>query len=294
MRIVEGRLPSVDATMRFRVHDGADLHVSASIEHHGVWEPFESDFVRVLINALANETRPTLVDCGANVGWYSVLGAVLGARVLAFEPMPSNASLLRFNVEANHLADHVTVFEMALGAVSGTADLHLSETNQGDHRLHCGASMNPAKERRTVRVIVEPLDELLNGDPPGRPHLIKIDTQGSEVAILRGAARSWQPTPGLPDVSIVTEFWPYGLTRCGSSAEEFVSTLGPLVDRTHVCIEIQEWSSSLIRRSASELAEMAASPGLSLDVRGFTNLAFVPNDLYDRCESKFATGVSSQ
>lgn len=282
MRVVSGRTPHHGKVLTFAVHERDDQHVSESIAANGEWEPLETDLVRRIIAALPTGVVPVFVDCGANLGWYSVLAASFGAEVVAFEPMPANADLLRFNLTTNGLPPTWRVFETALGETRGEAELHLSETNQGDHRVHAGNVSDPRKQRRTIRVEVQLLDSVWTDEGLPRPHIVKLDTQGSEVAILRGGRRVWASRPDLHDVALVTEFWPYGLTRCGSSAREFLEILSPLIDVTHVCLEVQEWASALVRRSASDLIEIANSPGLSLEVRGFTNLAFIPHDLFDR------------
>jgi FkbM family methyltransferase len=277
MREVVGRLNEQTPQMRFVVHESADEHVSESIATKGYWEPFESELVLRLIRSFgADGTAPIFVDCGANIGWYSVLAGVNGACVVAFEPMPANANLLRENHDRNEFTRGAWILEQALGNRPGNAELHLSETNQGDHRIHVGKVSDPTKQRRTVPVPVVRLGDFWNQSKLSRPHIIKIDTQGSEASILRGSRNVWEPRRHLHDVAIITEFWPYGLVRCGSSTEEFLKLVLPLIDTTHQCFEIQEWNSLLVRLSSSELIDRANSPALSLDVRGFTNLALIP------------------
>lgn len=102
MREVVARLNDRTPEMRFVVHESADEHVSESIATAGVWEPFESELILRLLGAFgADGTVPIFVDCGANIGWYSVLAGVNGAKVVAFEPMPANAALLRENHDRN-------------------------------------------------------------------------------------------------------------------------------------------------------------------------------------------------
>jgi FkbM family methyltransferase len=277
MREVVGRLNDRTPQMRFVVHESADEYVSESIATRGFWEPFESELmVRLIQFFAADGSVPIFVDCGANIGWYSVLAGALGAKVVAFEPMPANAALLRANFDRNEFANGAFIQERALGDRPGTGELHLSETNQGDHRLHVGKVSDSAKQRRTVSVEIIRLGDFWNQTKLMRPHIIKIDTQGSEAAILRGSRNVWEPRRQLHDVAIVTEFWPYGLVRCGSSTEEFLKLVLPLIDTTHQCFEIQEWNSQLVPLSATGLIQRANSPALSLEVRGFTNLALIP------------------
>lgn len=286
MRVVEARVEHLDRAFSIHIHTDGDAFVSKTIAETGCWEPFETEIVRRLLvdartrmQASRSGEGPLFVDAGANLGWYSVVAGLLGADVLACEPMPANAQLLRSNVMANGLRARVHVHEGALGEWHGRATLHLSSTNQGDHRLHVGGTSDPSKERPTVDVSVTPLEAVLASAPSlagRRPSVIKIDTQGSEVGILRGGFDAWMPQVGLDDVALVTEFWPYGLERCGSSAEEFLDLLTPLIDVSHRCFEIVEHDRSLASFTAETLREKADSNGMSLTVRGFVNLVFVP------------------
>ena len=66
------------------------------IEHYGVWEPIEASFIR-------GRLKPgmTLLDIGANVGYFSILGArAVGpsGTVVAIEPEPANYALLCANI----------------------------------------------------------------------------------------------------------------------------------------------------------------------------------------------------
>ena len=50
-------------------------HVSERIATEGIWEPLETELVRRLIRS-----GDLVVDCGANIGWYTIVAAALGAR----------------------------------------------------------------------------------------------------------------------------------------------------------------------------------------------------------------------
>jgi hypothetical protein len=75
---------------------------------------------------------------------------------------------------------------------------------------------------------------------------------------------------------IVLEFWPYGLERAGSTADELLDLVAELVDRTHAVFEIEEWRGRLQRRSMAQLRSMATVGGYSPGMKGFTNLLCVP------------------
>ena len=77
------------------------------------------------------------VDVGANIGTHTVYALRTGrfGRAVAFEPEPKNARLLRMNIEANGLADAVTVIAKAAGEREGSATLYLHPRNKGAHAI---------------------------------------------------------------------------------------------------------------------------------------------------------------
>lgn len=97
--------------LRLRVTDGPNAFMQ-----------FKDEFVRGNYAFRTNEAEPAVIDGGANMGLFTLatLRDHPRARVIAFEPDPSIAALLRENLEANGAA-HVTVVVAALGANEGTA-----------------------------------------------------------------------------------------------------------------------------------------------------------------------------
>ena len=201
-----------------------------------------------------------------------MVAAALGAKVVAFEPQPANAVLLRSNVERNAFEEVVEVHEIALGSDPGRGVLRLSIDNQGDHRVVPDGVFVANSAREEIDVPIRRLDDVLGGR---RPTVIKLDTQGSEVAILRGG----RDARLCPNVVIVLEFWPYGLERCGANAQQLLEILAPLVDLTHACFEILEWCSALRPLSMPDLDDMATAGGYSSEMKGFTNIVLIPTEL---------------
>ncbi len=292
MRIAECLVPGIKQAFTLALHDEHDQNVSEQIMATGIWEPLETELVRRALNidaASATTTKTTtpptatttpatpttygtFVDCGANIGWYSVVAAMLGANVIAFEPMPTNAALLRENITRNGLAERVVVHEVALGSVSSEAILELSDTNQGDHRLVTNDHKHA--EKKTIRVPVVTLTDALR-DVRARPTVIKLDTQGSEVAILRGGRNLWDR---VDPPTLVVEFWPFGLRHCGSTSDELLELLRALINRGCRCFEIVEWRHCLVERSLDELQELTESGPLTVASEGFTNLLVVASE----------------
>lgn len=120
----------------------------------------------------------TVLDVGAHVGYYTLLAAELAGergRIRAYEPDPRNAGCLRRHVRLNRLG-MVEVIEAAVAERDGVAAFAVgSGTGTG----HLGGS-GPLRVR-TVSLDEECARESL------RPSAIKIDVEGAELAVLRGA-----------------------------------------------------------------------------------------------------------
>ena len=128
------------------------------------------------------------VDIGANVGMYAVWAAkTAGARVFAFEPEGQNFAVLCQNILINHL--DAMAFPFAIGAISEIAPLYVSQFFAAGSCHTFGERVNwKGKEMRPAFVqgsICMPLDQT----PIPPPDYIKIDVDGLEPAVLRGAKR---------------------------------------------------------------------------------------------------------
>jgi FkbM family methyltransferase len=134
----------------------------------------------------------TFVDVGACKGDFTLLAAAsVGphGRVVAVEPEPVNASWLRRSVGLR-AARNVEVVEMALSDASGRAALHRVDVLGGadsSSGLHSLLEGGPATHD-TIEVDARTLDGLLETLGIARVDVIKIDVEGWEVAVLRGAA----------------------------------------------------------------------------------------------------------
>lgn len=113
--------------------------------------------------------RQVFVDVGAMVGGYSVRAAARGMTVFSFEPNPKNLRLLKLNAEANKVS--LNIQPCALGAYNGNVRLTL---NDGLSRITSEGG---------VEVEMRTLDSLELKDV----NLVKIDVEGYELEVLRGA-----------------------------------------------------------------------------------------------------------
>ncbi len=123
-------------------------------------------------------------DVGANVGLYSTQFARIAGpngRVFAFEPSPSNLNRLRAAVAS---LKNVTVVPIALGERDGVAALE-----QGTDSLGATSAVVAATDGgmgTAIRVRLASGDRLIASGEIAVPHVIKIDTEGSELDVLHG------------------------------------------------------------------------------------------------------------
>lgn len=133
-----------------------------------------------------------VIDAGANAGLYTILAARWCNRVVAAEPSPRELAKLRRNIAINGFTN-VTVLPAALGATAGRATLRVSSAfNAGHNTLAPRFAYDQTALEAEMEVPVTTIDSLnLPAD------LIKIDVEGAEVDLLRGAwrtLRTYRPT----------------------------------------------------------------------------------------------------
>ena len=136
-----------------------------------------------------------LVDVGANVGMYTIWAAkTRQARVFAFEPESLNYALLNRNIFQNGLSGQVRAFCLALSDRAGIGELHLSQFMAGgsSHSLNerVDPYHRPARPEFTQGCVSAPLDDLVRDGVVPAPQHIKIDVDGFEPQVIRGAAQT--------------------------------------------------------------------------------------------------------
>jgi FkbM family methyltransferase len=120
------------------------------------------------------------LDIGANYGTYALTLARLGARVDLFEPNPAIAAVLADWARGK---TGLAVHALALSDCSGTADLVIPGDGSVEHDSSAALAGGAIASGRRVAVPLAPLDSLEITDAA----LIKIDVEGHEDAVLRGA-----------------------------------------------------------------------------------------------------------
>ncbi len=169
----------------------------------------------------------SMIDVGAEQG--SLANAMLAAGVEdlhAFDPHRDNAGAMRTRFAGDA---RVSVHELAVSDSDGTGELHISSRPDGSplsfgHTLLEREDTDEVAWGESVTVQRRSLGSLLDaGEIPSRVGILKIDTEGHDLAVVRGM--------GVLDADVVmVEHWtdlPHGLGRCPWSAEEMLGELGP-------------------------------------------------------------------
>jgi len=170
---------------------------------------------------LARHIRPgmTVVDVGANIGYYTLVFAGLvgpRGRVLAFEPDPDLYAAAVENVRRNGKAEIVQLHRCALGAQTAVMHLLRGHVNSGDNRLRREVPHSP----RAVAVPVKRLDDVIGG---AAVDVIKIDVQGWECDVLEGMSGTL--ARHAASIKVYFEFWPRGIREAGRNPMDAVAML---------------------------------------------------------------------
>ena len=157
-----------------------------------------------------------MVDVGANTGLYTcALAHAPGTReVWAFEPLPENLNRLREGIRSNEIRN-AKVFDCALGQQDGIAQLLMAEDGAYCSLIEVREGKSTG---RSMPVAVRALDEVWREQGSPRITTIKIDVEGLEHEVLKGAQE------------VLKVYRPLLLLEANSSEnhERLVEFLGPL------------------------------------------------------------------
>jgi FkbM family methyltransferase len=162
------------------------------------------------------------VDVGANFGVYTLVASQLAGaagKVIAIEPTAQSFATLRQNIALNRFAN-VRAFQVALTQKRGKAWLYHGWDPVGN-----SLGMDPLGGEEGEEVQTESLDDLLEENSIDRVDAIKIDVEGAEELVLRGARRTLITSRPV----VIFEFNPGCAARIGLSpggARDFLQELG--------------------------------------------------------------------
>jgi FkbM family methyltransferase len=133
--------------------------------------------------------KPVILDVGANIGQYSRIAreALPEARIYSFEPNP--ASFTKLQARSAELG--VCVVPRGCGAAPGKMILFDSDEESGTGRatLVPGVFERMGLDPALIEVELTTIDQFCDEQGIDEVHLLKIDVEGSEKAVLQGASR---------------------------------------------------------------------------------------------------------
>jgi FkbM family methyltransferase len=225
-----------------------DSSIAYNLLTLGSYEPYESS---LFLDAVAG--GHDVIDIGAHVGYYALMAATAvrpTGKVWAIEPHPVNFALLQDNIERNNLWN-VSATNAAASGHPGFASLFVAQDgNTGGHSLAAKPGQLQSIEVPLVRV-----DDVV---PPGtRISVVKMDTEGSEIDVLRGMRRVLTENHPL----LFAEFFPAALTRAGHDPLEFFAELDSYGYDTAV---IDSDHNKVVRMSAGEIIGACPTGALNL------------------------------
>jgi len=159
--------------------------------HHNHWP--EIDWIR----QYGIKPGDTIVDCGANHGYISCLFARFTTptgKVIAIEPIPRNARILRTNLSLNE----ITNCELHnCGAGAANSEMEIIDTPN--------ATLLPSHSGKgeKIKVPIKTLDSIVNG---GKVDFLKIDVEGYEREVLKGASAILAQRPRI-DIELHVGFF---------------------------------------------------------------------------------------
>ena len=182
----------------------------------GVWEPDLTAWLRRSLTP-----GRTLIDVGANVGYFSLLGSKLvgpSGSVVAVEALPATYRQLTGNLARNDAAN-VRPLNLAATAGPGMVTLYGGEAHNS------GTTSTVATDGLEALTEVEglPLASVLTPDEVAAARVVKIDVEGAELEVLRGLAPVLDSMPA--DVELVVEVSPDDQVATGSRPEEPIELL---------------------------------------------------------------------
>jgi FkbM family methyltransferase len=129
-----------------------------------------------------------VIDCGAHIGFFSIKMAKKAKKVIAIEPFDVNVSFLTENIRMNHITN-ISVIQKAVGSRKEKRKLFLGES-------YDSPSFRPLSNSY-VEVEVDTLDNICKSQDVQRIDILKVDVEGAELEVLRGAEESLKVTRNI-------------------------------------------------------------------------------------------------
>lgn len=208
-----------DAPLAYQLPTGGTLLLDHKHAFTGCFWPdvdhYEPD-VRAFLND-ALKPGDTFIDCGSNVGYFSVqAGAIVGSSgtVVAIEANPRTYKLLERNLQANAVGIPV---QCAVTTQSGEVELYMPSDGDVFSSLSTGGLLK-GKTNQSFKVAARTLDDVVRDLALERVDVVKIDIEGGELDALHSGAHLLSTFRPL----VVTEYSVITWSGFGATAQELI------------------------------------------------------------------------
>ena len=199
---------------QYRTPDGLlmELNIDDYFENNILWGFYESKVKQVIQSNLSN--GEVFIDIGANIGFFSILGAKLvgeSGRVFSYEPNPNCTERINRNIKLNGY-ENLNVINKAISNITKRQNFFISK----QHALSTLKENSKLMElEKTIEVEITSLDqEIINsGIAKESISLIKIDVEGHELFVFEGM----QELLGSTKPKIIFENNPLAMKEYGYS-----------------------------------------------------------------------------
>jgi FkbM family methyltransferase len=229
--VIRGALKPFVRSIRFdgitMFLDTRDNAIFRYLRHRGNYEPI---CVGAMKSAVAHNPGSIFLDAGASYGFFTLAIAGTSApgtliHAYAFEPDTRSSAALNKSIAANRFENRVTAKQVILGDEDGTARLFLSNRASTSNRTFktagptvdvSGSVELPSMRIDTFLADVDVCDKYI---------ILKIDVEGNELRVLKGARETLKKCKGYV---VLFEYYPVGIREVGQDSEEFAEVLKDL------------------------------------------------------------------
>lgn len=203
--------------LKLDTHADAGTQLQGSIDRNlyylGTYELATTEMIRRFLRR-----DGVCIDVGSHTGSIALFASKIAAegKILAYEPVSILQKRLRENISLNHV-QNIKPIQVALGAEEGKLDISVNHNNRGSSSLQPNKSEVYAKKEQ---VKVDTLDHQVSSEKLARVDMIKIDVEGFEASVLRGAKTTIQKYRPV----LIVEHDPKNTNVRG--AFDFISKLG--------------------------------------------------------------------
>lgn len=147
-------------------------------------------------------SNAVLYDIGANIGAYSLIAAARGAKVIAFEPAPQNIYKLNKNIFLNGLNKDIMIMPFVLTKNNCVIQSIMTARDRDFGSSHTFSSQEQLSDSLLKQTFVAmELDTCIKVFSLSEPTMIKIDVDGAEIEVLKGA-KTLLASPKLKSILI--------------------------------------------------------------------------------------------